>query len=426
MSLIRGYLAFCIFSILLILGGCGGGSSSGSGGNPPPPPPPPPSGPASGSEFLYQIPFTGDTQVSAVSPSTGALSQLTDAAPNLSIENMGLHPVVTPSGKFLYVQGFDQSSVVTPPVNAIYCFSITGSEGQLTSLPGSPFIATDLNDPSLFIGSMPNGMTIDGQGRFFYLSDSDGTNASGQSINAIRAYTINATGGALANGPILTSISVVWLSVQAIDPASKYLYAATEISSGLAIAVYAIDATTEVLTEVPGSPFYVTNSPEGVQYNLSLLVSPTGSFIYATVTNFVYGGPGTFVFSVDPATGTLTVVPGSPFSIGTYASGATLHPNGNFLYVTETTNQAVTGVSVFAVDSTNGPIDTTPVSFVTSADYFGLSLIDPSGQVLVLNDSYDTASTFTIDGSTGSLTAAAGSPFAVAPGWESAIIVKIP
>jgi len=310
-------------------------------------------------------------------------------------------------------------------VNAIYCFSIAGSEGQPTSLPGSPFIATNLYDPNSFIGLTPNGMTMDSQGRFFYLSDYDGINDSGQSINAIRAYTIDATSGALENGPVLTSTAVAQLSVQGIDPPSKYLYAATVLSSSLAISVYAIDITTQVLTEVPGSPFFVTNTYEGAPYNLSLLVSPTGNFVYASVTDITDGGPGTFVFSVDPATGALAVVPGSPFSTGIYSSGAILHPNGKFLYATETANQAVAGVSVFAVDTTNGTIDTTPVSSVTASDYFGVNLIDPSGQVLVFNNSY-TASSFTIDGSTGLLTAATGSPFTVAPGWESAIIVKIP
>lgn len=423
MNSIKASWAFCTSLVLLLtLAGCGSGSSSVGGG-----PGGGGSGPPSGSEFLYQISFADDTYVSTVNPSTGVLSQLTDAAPNLSVESAGLHPLVTPFGEFLYIQGFDQNPAPpVPPVNAIYCFSITGSKGELTSLPGSPSIATNLKDPGLFIGLMPTGIAMDGHGRFFYLSDYDGTNPSGQSINAIRAYTIDATSGALENGPILTSTSVAQLSVQAIDPASKYLYAATVLSDSLAISVYAIDPTTEVLTEVPGSPFFVINTTEGVEYNLSLFTSSSGNFLYASVTNYTSGSPGVFTFSVDPATGALAVVAGSPFSVGDGVAGTTLHPSGKFLYATETQNGAVAGLSVFAVDTTNGTIGTTPVSSVAISDYFGLSLIDPSGQVLVFNDSNNTALSFTVNGSTGSLTAAAGSPFGVASQWETAIIVKIP
>lgn len=406
---------------LAILVGCGGGSSSSSGGNPPPPPPP--SGPPSGSEFLYQNSFASDMEVSTVNPGSGVLSGPTDAAPASVVENLGLHPLVTPSAKFLYVRGFDQDPNTQPPVspvNAIYCFSITGVEGQLTSVPGSPFIASNLSDPSLFIGETPNGMVMDGQGRFLYLSDYDGVDASGQSTNSIRAYTIDATSGALQNGPVFTSTSVAWLSAQAIDSTNRYLYASTVLSNGVAISVYSIDASTETLTEIAGSPFLVRNTDPDQEYNLSIFAAPSSNFVYAIVINN-YGDSGAYVFSADSTTGELTVVPGSPFSIGDPAS-AILHPSGKFLYATA----PGTGISVFALDANSGAVSPTPVSTGPVSGYFGLTLVDPDGQVLLFNTSNDTASSFLINGSTGALTAVTGSPFTVAPGWESAIVVKIP
>jgi 6-phosphogluconolactonase (cycloisomerase 2 family) len=357
-----------------------------------------------------------------VDPNTGVLSLLTNVAPMLTTDSVGISPLATPSGKFLYIQAFDQSGGA---VNAIYCFSIAGIHGELTSLPGSPFIANNPTDPSLVIGLTPNGMVMDGQGRFFYLSDYDGTNGDLQATNAIRAYTINSTTGALQNGPILTSTSVAWLAVQAIDPASKYLYAMTLLSSSIAISVYAIDPTTLELTEVPGSPYPVINTPEGSEYSLKLFATPAGKFVYA----FVNGSPGgleVLAFSVDPGSGELTQVPGSPFTFGSPLGQALLHPSGKFVYVPTGADPEDAQMSVYPVDTTTGAIATMPVSSAPIDGDDGIVLFDPSGQIMVINDSTDTALSFTVGLSSGALTAATGSPFSVAQGWQSAVIATLP
>jgi len=47
---------------------------------------------------------------------------------------------------------------------------------------------------------------------------------------------------------------------------------------------------------------------------VSLAIHPGGSFIYAGSTNALGAPAGIFAFSVDPTTGALSLVPGSPFS----------------------------------------------------------------------------------------------------------------
>ena len=388
-------LVLC-FLTTIALAGCGGPSGSA---------------PALGSEFLYQVSFVNDIQASKLDSGTGVLGPPTDAALNLPIESTGLHPVVTPSNEFLYVEGFDQSYFA----NAIYCFSVNGTNGQLTSLATSPFFVSELPNP--------NGMAMDGKGRFFYLSDfGDSFSASGQPTNSIRAYSIDPTTGALQNGPIFTSTSTYWLSAQAIDPTNSYLYAATVLpgTGSLDISVYSINPSTQALTEIPGSPFLVANTDPDQEYNLSLFTTPAGNFVYAVVINN-YGNSEVIAFSADSGTGKLTLVPGSQFAIGNVSS-AMLHPSGQFLFTTTPGS----GITVFPVDTANGTIAATPASSVSIAGYFGQTLIDPSGQVLLFNDSYSTASSFAIDVSTGSLTPVAGSPYSVGPGWKTAIIVKAP
>jgi hypothetical protein len=407
---------FVPFCACLLLVSCGGNSVIPAT---PPPKAPPPSlntGPSSGAEFLYQIGFDSDTQVSGLDPKTGELTAPIDAAPNVITENMGISPVVTPAGKFLYIQGFDQDPMTQPPVpsvNAIYCFAITGEHGQLSSLSGSPFIASNLLDPSLFIGATVTGMAMDGKGRYFYLSDFAGPD------NSIRAYLIDAHSGALSNGPMLRSSSSAWY-VQAFDPTNRYLYAWTMDSGTLAVSVFAIDTSTAALTEVHGSPFPLTTMNPTVEYNVAILPNASNGFVYVGVTTNNHGAE-VYVFSADLSSGALTGMPGSPYAIGN-AAKLLLHPSGMYLYGID---PGTTTIAVYAIDSTTGAVSSTPVTSV-GAGYYGSTLIDPSGTTILSESGYNSAMTFLVNNLTGVLRTVPGSPFTVAPQWETAIAVRIP
>lgn len=399
-------------SLVFFLAACGGGSS----GSIPPvnTNPQPPTAPPSGSEFLYQVAFVNDIQVSTLNTSTGALSSPVDAAPSTIIENLGLPPVATSSGKFFYVQGFCQSC--SPPANVIWGFSIVGPNGTLTNLTNSPFLQ---NTPGL--GFTPNGLVMDTQGKFLYASVYEGMNASGNSQNSILIFSIDQSSGELQYNSTFSSTSQAWLSVKAVDPSNKFLYAASALSNGPAISVYSIDSTSGALTEIPGSPFSVVTTPEGVEYNVGIAVSPSGKIVYALLTSETNTAPGIFSFSVDPTTNALTVIPGSPFPVGSPASiifGST----GSFLFANDLGS---TGISVFEVDPVNGTVGPLPSSSTSTPIYSADVLIDPSGQFLVVNDSINTASVFSINASTGALTRVTGSPFPVGSQWESALIVRI-
>jgi 6-phosphogluconolactonase (cycloisomerase 2 family) len=329
---------------------------------------------------------------------------------------------VTPSGKFLYEQGFYQSPPTGPPfyatpVNVIWGYAIDGANGTLTSVPDTP-----VPQNTVGLGFTPNGMVMDAQGKFLYVSVYNGTDSSGLSQNSILTFAIDQSTGALTQTATLSSTSQAQLSVQAVDPSNKYLYASSVLSSGLAITVYAISPTTGGLAEIPGSPFFVVSPPVGVQYTLRVIPSPTGKFVYAALTNETYTPPGIFSFSVDPTTNALAVVAGSPFPVGAPAS-ITLGFTGNFLFATY---PDLENISIFGVDALAGTIGLTSTSSTRIPIYFGEVLIDPSGQFLVFNDSFNTASTFKIDNLTGALTLVTGSPFITGTQWSSALIVGIP
>jgi 6-phosphogluconolactonase (cycloisomerase 2 family) len=73
--------------------------------------------------------------------------------------------------------------------------------------------------------------------------------------------------------------------------------------------VFAIDATTGALTSVSGSPFATT-----ANQLFDLRVHPSSQFVYS-FGNDAGGSPAaTEGFQLDPSTGALTALPGSPFT----------------------------------------------------------------------------------------------------------------
>ena len=405
-----------LFGFVLFMSGCGGSPSGG--GVSPSPPPPPPSQPPPGSEFLYQFSFASAIQVSELNTSTGVLAAPIEATPYVDFEDGGLPVLVTPSGKFMYEEGFYQSpplgSGFSGPASVIWGFAIGGASATLTNVPNTPV------PKGTGLGFTPNGMAMDPEGKFVFCSVYNGTNSSGQSQNSILTFAIDQSTGALTQSSSLSSTSQAWLIAQTVDPSNRYLYAASGSPNGYAVTVYSIAPSNGALTEIAGSPFFVLNPPEGIQYSMGVAVDAAGKFVYVTLLNFDgYGSPGIYSFSVDPASNALMTVAGSPFPVG--APGATgFDFTNNFLYATYPGLEAISSYDVSA--GTVGSTSSTPIP----SSYYGKVLVDPDAQFVVVNDSFDTASTFKINPTTGALGLVTGSPFSVGSQWSSAVIAKIP
>ncbi|HXJ93989.1 MAG TPA: choice-of-anchor D domain-containing protein [Terriglobia bacterium] len=148
-----------------------------------------------------------------------------------------------------------------------------------------------------------------------------------------------------------------------------------------------------------------------------ILASPLGSFLY--VAN---GGSGNVsVFSIDPGTGNLTPVTGSPFATATPPGSPqdlllAVTPDNKFLFAAEVTQKQIT---VFSIAS-NGALTIvdTPVSVLFNPA--GMK-VTPDGKFLAValtdlsaGSAADEIAMFSI-GSGGALTAVSGSPFSTAP-----------
>jgi 6-phosphogluconolactonase (cycloisomerase 2 family) len=122
-------------------------------------------------------------------------------------------------------------------------------------------------------------------------------------------------------------------------------------------------------------------------------------------------------FTIDRSTGTLTSIPGSPFTvpggIGS-ADDLTTDPLGRFLFVG---SESVAAIWVFQIDQTSGALTATAGSpFTTGMASGGVSdilTVDQSGKFLYAGQLLPSAGVagYTIDQTTGALTAMTGSPF---------------
>src|SRR5208282_2066338 len=122
-------------------------------------------------------------------------------------------------------------------------------------------------------------------------------------------------------------------------------------------------------------------------------------------------------YTVDPATGLLAAVPGSPFATGNGPVAVAIDGTGSYAYVV---NQEDATISAYAIDRTSGaltafsgsPYPTGPSPTGVAVVVYPADALGPAASFLfVTNGSSGTVSSYSI-GANGQLTAAPGSPFA--------------
>jgi hypothetical protein len=98
--------------------------------------------------------------------------------------------------------------------------------------------------------------------------------------------------------------------------------------------VFSTNAATGALSPVPGSPLSPTT--HSGSSSLLMAIDTTGKFLYASykfvVVNVGSDG-GLAAYSIDPTSGALTAVPGSPFGLGGVPNSVAIDASGRFLIV---------------------------------------------------------------------------------------------
>jgi 6-phosphogluconolactonase (cycloisomerase 2 family) len=325
--------------------------------------------------FTY-VTNAADNTLSAynLDPATGALTAI--GTPTAA----GVSPNAIVGVQYPY--GVDKSYVFVGNggSNDVSALAVNKTTGALTAIPGSPFPA----------GIDPQALLLWGDGLFV------ANTGSGD----VSAYFIDGSGAltALPGSPF-----VVGKGPTSIVAGDQFIFVANhggsnDISAFAAAETTMPDGSMQInLTPVPGSPFPAGGNP------LSLAIG-AGKFLYSAnpdATNASISG-----FSIDPTTGALSSLSGSPFSLPVSHYMAT-DQTGAYLYVTS-------GASIvgYAIDATTGALTALP-GFPVAAGANAYSItVDPTNQFLyVANDGAANVTGFKLNASTGALTPMAGSPF---------------
>lgn len=178
---------------------------------------------------------------------------------------------------------------------------------------------------------------------------------------------------------------------------SEFLYAATQNG----ITVFPLNASTGEL----GFGVLATSVLASSGALANMVSDSAGKFLFAcSLYNSTIEG-----FSINSKSGVLTPISGSTLPLpGFPACDLSIDAAGRFLYIATST-----GVLAFTVNATTGALSAIAGSPFSDGSVLRESVMDPSGKFLyaISNTTLNTISVFAINSSSGALTPIAGSPF---------------
>jgi DNA-binding beta-propeller fold protein YncE len=283
-------------------------------------------GPAPG-KFLYA---TYDDPVIlrgyTINAITGGLSLIGGSAAPSGSNVSAL--TASPSGQFLYT--------ANTALGSISGYSINQITGSLTEISGSPFAAaTNLA-----------ALTFRPDGTFAYAPYYQ---------NFVAAFSVNATTGALT----LLGGSPYTVGIQpgeaVIDPTGKFIY----VPSGGSQELYgfAIHPTEGTLAAVPGSPYTSMR-----QRDLKIWVGASATILYVSnaSTGAIPNDSSVSAYQINPSTGQLSEIMGSPFGDGTAGGRIRISADNRFLFIAGTNSNGGAAISSFSIHQTTGALTLVP------------------------------------------------------------------
>jgi len=228
-------------------------------------------------------------------------------------------------------------------------------------------------------------------GKFLYTANDGGT---------VSGFTWSTSTGALtaiSGSPFLAGSNPTALVA---DRSGKFLYVANSGSNS--ISIYTINATTGVLTAATPATVALADTPVGIA------VHPTLNVLYTAI-----GTSGIAVLNYDGTTGAMTFMNNIAPLTGGNSQGITIAKSGNFAYVANGLSPTG-GVEAWKLNATGNlttPVQATPyLAHDTPVEV----IIDPTGSfLLALNNQSNDVSMYSVNTSTGALTANTANPINV-------------
>ncbi len=280
-----------------------------------------------------------------------------------------------------------------PKSGSVALLNIDGATGTMTMVAQTPQT----------VGNSPNGLALIPSKKFLYAVNSLG--------NSISMFNVDSNDGTLTltGSPTPAGNGA---DAAVIDPTGSYLLVTNTFDDD--VSVFSINATTGALSPM-GTPAPANNDPS------EILFTHSGNFVY--VSNPGIGMVSGFSFS----NGVLTPVPNSPVFSGAGAFGLAVNGSDSYLYVANPAatnpvpnNSTIGNISGFSIDPATGALTPVLGSPFTATNGTGPTAIavDPTGKFVYATTpgSSDSIWCFTIDPTNGQLSAAQNSPFSVAAG----------
>jgi 6-phosphogluconolactonase (cycloisomerase 2 family) len=343
----------------------------------------------SGNLFLAAPSITGNSIiVYSVNQVTGALTQVPGSpfAANIEPQGMAFSPVV--SGNLF-------AAVANSADHSVSVYSVNQSTGVFSQVSGSPFAA----------GNNPTNVS------FLSVAGNLFAAASNFNDNTVSMYLVNQTTGAFT--PVSGSpFSSLGLETQAVAfsplTSANQVFAAVINASSATVASFIVNQTTGAFTSANNLPQPTGTTPTGVAF--SPIISGN---LFAAICNV--GSNNVLAYKVNQTTGALTAVPGSPFAAGSHPEGVAFSPIASNNLFAAVTNFEDNTVSVYQVDPTSGSLaQVTGSPFATALQPQGIAFAPVVSNNLfaaVTNFNSNNVSVYNVNQSTGLFTQVSGSPF---------------
>ena len=283
--------------------------------------------------------------------------------------------------------------------SVVQALAINHSTGELTPVTGSPFALTPT-------GATADSAVADPKGRFLFVG--------AETTGSISVFQIDSTTGALTQtpgSPFTNAFNFFAADIMAVDSTSTYLYAGQGFAPQ-GVAAFSIDQTSGALTELSGSPFLINVA--------QIHASPTGNFLLGVQTiqdaNGTATDPHIYVFSIDTTSGFLTPVAGSPFATTSNPFDFVISPNGKFVYVTgNDATQTISPIEGYSIDATTGALTALTGSPFTTLPVATQCKFDQTGGLMFCASPTTGITAFAANPSTGALTHLSDLPIANYP-----------
>ena len=269
--------------------------------------------------------------------------------------------------------------------NSVSAYSANADTGALTELPGSPYAA----------GQYPSSVTATADGKRIYVTNQGDGTVSGYSVNHQSGALTPLSGSPYSTSTYDDEDHSPEPVASVVSPDGGRLYVANRYNDN--IKVFAIGAGGALSSEGYMIDFNGVSTPWA---NCSVDVHPSDRYLYAANQN----SRSISAFNTD----TLQRLPDSPFDTGTTPRSVAVHSDGKLLYAANWGEETITGCWINETNGSLSPVADSPFSTVGDDPTALLILRDT---LYVANGYSHNIAVYAIDIATGALTEIVGSPF---------------